>query len=192
MSEADPDQFSITPPMPVGENSAPDLELKPLVLGGGYLTHRLTEQTDRLFFNLGAVYEYVGVPVDILNQFEIDTGVKLDLETHISSTPLVTGLNEWRFVVQSVSKELENPLYSWLAGQEFHTGDKTGNKTWRLAGEITPIADPYAVERMEIVDRDKYVDVTFVLPYGDHGRVVLDVPLNGVRPHIQFGATGVS
>jgi hypothetical protein len=186
--EADPLQWNKgSPPLEDGEKSAPDISDRPLTeVRARSATTPLSEQKDRLFLALGAVYEMVGVASDLLEQFSYDERLTFDIKSYIFDRPVISGLRDWSNIVQSVPIEITDRLYTWLGRQAFR--DLRRGYLWRLTGEVIRVVDPVLLDRGGIVSPDKLVPVTVVLP----GAESVDDPgqLRGQTKVIESGLSG--
>ena len=77
----------------------------------------------RFMFNLGPVYEKLGVDFDLCEQFAIDSGqpsaAQMGLETHLLSEPVVSGLKQWGTLVQSWPVELADSFSAFVLSSVF-------------------------------------------------------------------------
>lgn len=157
MSQLPQTPVDLTSPVTPGIHEAPELVDKSakVEVTEGLRGSLASADPETVFFSLGAVYEGVGVPFDIWEQFCLDHNLDIKIKTYIIDKPIFHGLKEWAYYLQATTKPVFEVFYQWLLRQGFNAH----NEFWQLRMRKQPILDPYNLEVT-------WVDVQVFLPYG--------------------------
>jgi hypothetical protein len=140
----------------------------------------LAGQDDRVFFSLGVVYEMLGLKFCLVHQYMADKGLDratdIGLITHQCHSTVVSGLQEWSHICQSLPREQAKPFFEWMAMQGFSVPQYGEMFAVGCAGVEIP--DPCAIGLAGLVT------VTVFLPSGFKSRAYVRYNTNTLSAKI--------
>jgi hypothetical protein len=145
---------------PISDKPALDKAIPP--------TTSFSSMTDRAFFMLGPIYEFVRVPFDLVSQFIEDTKTDADIQVYAADYLALQGLKNWPNIFYSLPKTVAPLFIRWMVTQVFN--NKALGVIWQIRAREVEMADPGSIHLRKFPYDN--IPVTIFLPYCE--KVVLD------------------
>jgi hypothetical protein len=110
------------------------------------------------------VYEYVNIPFDLIEQYQVDNNLTMDIRAYCVNYPIFLGLENWANILYAIPNEEFSLFTKWMVTQVF-SKDK-GRILWNIRGRELAIIDPGAYH-LGNTDGIAYVKCMLFLPYGN-------------------------
>jgi len=161
--------------------SVEDIDLLHVPTEATYKVSRLADYSGITFFSLGPLYVALNISFNILETFAVDTGIgAFERHTLYFSHPIIAGLGDWSFILEGIPDAVAATLFQYLDTQTVLIRHSSIYSTF-MRRDVA-IADPYGVDRKDLLPGEDPTRIVVYVPSTNHCRVDLMDPPPGPPP----------